>query len=107
MLVAKKESEDPLKGMQQAKSYADCERYEVKYVFATNGHRYGEYDLFTSLQEGPHPFADFLTHPDRWVKVAIARRKQTLEVRHRSPAPTPTGHSFLQRPTNSCVSKTW
>ena len=38
VLEAKKESEDPLKGMQQAKGYADCERFNVKYVCATNGH---------------------------------------------------------------------
>jgi type I restriction enzyme, R subunit len=44
VLEAKKEGDDPLKGMQQAKAYADCERYEVKYVFSTNGHRYGEYE---------------------------------------------------------------
>ena len=62
VLEAKKESDDPLKGMQQAKGYID--RYDVKYVFATNGHRYGEYDKFTGLQAGPHPFADFLPHPD-------------------------------------------
>ena len=50
VLEAKKESDDPLKGMQQAKAYADCERYDVKYVFATNGHRYGEFDCFTSCR---------------------------------------------------------
>lgn len=33
VLEAKKESEDPLKGMQQAKGYTDCERFDVKYVF--------------------------------------------------------------------------
>ena len=59
VLEAKKEIEDPLKGMQQAKGYADCQRFDVKYVFATNGHRYGEFDFFTSLQDGPFPFADF------------------------------------------------
>jgi type I restriction enzyme R subunit len=59
VLEAKKESEDPLKGMQQAKGYADCRRFDVKYVFSTNGHRYGEFDFFTSLQGGPFPFADF------------------------------------------------
>lgn len=62
VLEAKKESEDPLKGMQQAKGYADCNRFDVKYVFSTNGHLYGEFDFFTHLQQGPHPFADFLTH---------------------------------------------
>ena len=28
--------EDPLKGMQQAKGYVDCRRYDEKYVFTTN-----------------------------------------------------------------------
>ena len=64
VLEAKKESEDPLKGMQQAKNYANCERFEVKYVFATNGHRYGEFDLSTKLQAGAFPFVDFPTHAD-------------------------------------------
>ena len=64
VLEAKKETEDPLKGMQQAKGYADCRRFEVKYVFATNGHRFGEFDFFTNLQNGPFPFVDFPSHPD-------------------------------------------
>ena len=64
VLEAKKESEDPLKGMQQAKGYADCQRFDVKYVFSTNGRRYGEFDFFTSLQGGPFPFDDFPPHAD-------------------------------------------
>lgn len=64
VLEAKKENEDPLKGMQQAKGYADCQRFEVKYVFATNGHLYGEFDFFTNLQSGTFPFPDFPPHPD-------------------------------------------
>ena len=63
VLEAKKEGEDPLKGMQQAKGYADCERFDVKYVFSTNGHLYGEFDCFTKLQNGPFPFDDFPPHP--------------------------------------------
>ncbi len=62
VLEAKKENEDPLKGMQQARGYADCDRYEVKYVFSTNGHLYGEYDDFTKFYGGPFPFADFPSH---------------------------------------------
>ncbi|MFL1463978.1 DEAD/DEAH box helicase family protein [Roseococcus sp. DSY-14] len=64
VLEAKKEAEDPLKGMQQARGYADTLRFDVKYVFSTNGHRYGEYDRFTSLIGGPFQFTDFPTHPD-------------------------------------------
>jgi len=62
VLEAKKESDDPLKGMQQAKGYSDCRRFDVKYVFATNGHRYGEFDKFSGLQGGPFPFPDFPDH---------------------------------------------
>ena len=70
VLEAKKESEDPLKGMQQAKGYADCQRFDVKYVFSTNGHRYGEFDCFTNLQGGPFPFADFPRHPNLTARYA-------------------------------------
>jgi type I restriction enzyme, R subunit len=70
VLEAKKETEDPLKGMQQAKGYADCHRFEVKYVFATNGHLYGEFDFCTNLQGGPLPFADFPPHPDLTARYA-------------------------------------
>src|SRR5690349_4980452 len=64
VLEAKKEGEDPLKGMQQARAYADTLRFDVKYVFSTNGHRYGEYDRFTGLINGPFPFPDFPAHAD-------------------------------------------
>ncbi|MDR1890452.1 MAG: DEAD/DEAH box helicase family protein [Zoogloeaceae bacterium] len=70
VLEAKKESEDPLKGMQQAKGYADCKRFDVKYVFSTNGHRYGEFDHFTHLQRGPYPLIDFPSHTDLTARYA-------------------------------------
>lgn len=62
VIEAKAEKEDPLKGMQQAKGYADCTRFHVQYVFATNGHRYGEFDKVNQLPDGPFPFPDFPTH---------------------------------------------
>ncbi|QSB02489.1 DEAD/DEAH box helicase family protein [Methylomonas sp. EFPC1] len=63
VLEAKKEEADPLQGMQQAKAYAECSRFHVQYVFATNGHRYGEFDKTTGLQTGPHVFKEhFPTH---------------------------------------------
>lgn len=64
VLEAKKESEDPLKGMQQAKGYADCARFDVQYVFASNGHLYGDYDKPSGLQTGPHPLGDFPPHAE-------------------------------------------
>ncbi len=72
VLEAKREGADPLEGMQQAKAYADSLRFEVKYVFSTNGHRYGEYDRFTELIEGPFPFADFPAHADLTARYAAA-----------------------------------
>lgn len=62
VIEAKAETADPLKGMQQAKGYADCTRFAVRYVFATNGHRYGEFNKAQQLPSGPHPFSDFPTH---------------------------------------------
>ncbi len=92
VLEAKKESEDPLKGMQQAKGYADCERFDVKYVFSTNGHKYGEFDCVTSLQGGPHPFINFPPHADlsaRYAKDAginLARPEAAMLFQADSPA---------------------
>ena len=62
VIEAKAETADPLKGMQQAKGYADCTRFAVQYVFATNGHRYGEFDKLQQLPSGPHPFPEFPSH---------------------------------------------
>jgi len=92
VLEAKKEGEDPLKGMQQAKGYADCQRFDVKYVFSTNGHRYGEFDGSTNLQGGPFPFADFPPHPDltaRYAKdtgIDMARPEAAILFQADSPA---------------------
>lgn len=62
VLEAKPETADPLKGMQQARGYAQCKRFELRYVFSSNGHRYGEFDLGSQRPDGPFPMADF---PDR------------------------------------------
>jgi type I restriction enzyme R subunit len=62
VIEAKAESEDPLKGMQQARRYSDCARFAVRYAFSTNGHRYGEFDLGTQRLDGPLPFPDFPSH---------------------------------------------
>lgn len=64
VIEAKAESADPLKGMQQAKGYADCQRFHVQYVFATNGHLYGEFDKPSQMPSGPFPLVDFPTHAD-------------------------------------------
>ncbi len=70
VLEAKKETEDPLKGMEQAKGYADCTRFDVQYVFASNGHLYGDYDKPSGIQTGPHPLDDFPPHSDLCARYA-------------------------------------
>lgn len=72
VIEAKAESEDPLKGMQQAKAYAECTRFSVQYVFATNGHRYGEFDKGRQLPAGPFQFEDFPSHADLTTRYAKA-----------------------------------
>jgi type I restriction enzyme, R subunit len=72
VIEAKAEHEDPLKGMQQAKGYADCTRFHVQYVFATNGHRYGEFDKLSQMPDGPFPFPHFPTHDDLTTRYAKA-----------------------------------
>jgi type I restriction enzyme, R subunit len=62
ILEAKREDEDPLKGMQQAKGYSECERFDAKYIFSTNGHRYAKFNKFDGEQTGPFPFLDFPDH---------------------------------------------
>jgi type I restriction enzyme R subunit len=64
VIEAKAETEDPLKGMQQARGYGDCQRFHVQYVFATNGHRYAEFDKTQQLPAGPfaRPAAAILLH---------------------------------------------
>ena len=62
ILEAKKEDDDPLKGMEQAKGYADCQKFEAKYIFSTNGHLYAKFNKFTGEQTGPFPLADFPDH---------------------------------------------
>jgi len=34
VMEAKREGEDPLKGMQQAKGYSECDRFDAKYIFS-------------------------------------------------------------------------
>lgn len=65
VIEAKPESADAMQGMEQAKSYADCQRHEVKYAFSTNGRLYAEYSLISSMQDGPFKFKEcFPEHSD-------------------------------------------
>lgn len=62
VLEAKRSDADPLKGMGQAKGYAVGTH--LQYVFASNGHLYGEYDKPSGIQTGPLPLEEFPPHPE-------------------------------------------
>ncbi len=59
LIEAKKESLPPGHGLDQGKSYADCRRHNVKFIFSANGHQYVEFDCFSGLTSPPKPMADF------------------------------------------------
>jgi type I restriction enzyme R subunit len=59
ILEAKKEHDDVLKGMGQAKGYSECEQFDAKYVFSTNGHLYAKFNKFTKEYTGPFPLSAF------------------------------------------------
>lgn len=73
VLEAKRSDADPLRGMEQAKGYADCKRFDVQYVFASNGHLYGDFDKPSGIQTGPHPLQDFPSHPDLCARYASGK----------------------------------
>ncbi len=59
LIEAKKESLPPGHGLSQAQGYAECRRLNVKFVFASNGHQFVEFDNFTGLTTAPRPMAEF------------------------------------------------
>lgn len=83
VIEAKAETADPLQGMEQARGYADCARFAVRYIFSTNGHRYAEFDKGSGMPSGPYPFPDFPTHPE-----LTARYARDLGIDLTSPAAT-------------------
>jgi type I restriction enzyme R subunit len=59
VLEAKKETDDPLKGMQQARGYADTLRFDVKYVFLHQRPQVRRVRPLHRLINGPFQFSDF------------------------------------------------
>ncbi|HSL41509.1 MAG TPA: hypothetical protein VK857_14150 [Desulforhopalus sp.] len=66
VLETNKETEDPLKDMQQVKGYADCRRFEVTYVFATN--------------DGPEQKAILNSRLDETGKIIQSTTKQLADI---------------------------
>ena len=57
LIEAKKEGELPAHGLEQAKEYG--RRFNVPFVFSSNGHRFVEYDSFTGKTSEPGQMASF------------------------------------------------
>ncbi|MGQ0605218.1 MAG: DEAD/DEAH box helicase family protein [Anaerolineales bacterium] len=61
LIEAKEESKPPDHGLEQAKAYTKCKRFNVPFIFASNGHLFVEYDRTTGLTSRPQPLAEFPT----------------------------------------------
>jgi len=59
LLEAKKESLPPDHGLDQGKGYATCERLNVMFVFASNGHLFVEFDRTTGITSQPRSLNEF------------------------------------------------
>lgn len=59
LIEAKKEDLPPNHGLDQAKGYAACKRLNIRFVFATNGHQFVEFNSFTGLTTAPKPISEF------------------------------------------------
>jgi type I restriction enzyme R subunit len=47
LIEAKAEDKSPSAGLMQGRRDGECDRLNVKFIFATNGHQFVEYDKFT------------------------------------------------------------
>ncbi len=60
LIEAKAERYPPAHGLQQAKQYAaHGKRFNVPFVYSSNGHQFVEFDSSTGLTHGPNPITDF------------------------------------------------
>jgi len=62
LIEAKAENHAPGHGLEQAKRYAA--RFQVKFVYSSNGHLFVEYDAFSGLTSAPRPMDEFPTPQD-------------------------------------------
>jgi len=61
LIEAKSEDKSPGAGLEQGKRDGDFNRLNVKFIFATNGHQFVEYDKFTGIISKPKPMNEFPT----------------------------------------------
>jgi type I restriction enzyme R subunit len=59
LIEAKAEDLPPTHGLEQAKAYTKCLRFNVPFVFSSNGHQFVMYDRYTGLTSTPRPMTEF------------------------------------------------
>ena len=59
LIEAKAENLPPAHGLEQAKVYAACKRFNVPFVFSSNGHLFVEFDRFTGLTTSSRRLTQF------------------------------------------------
>jgi type I restriction enzyme R subunit len=59
LIEAKAEDKPAGHGLEQAKLYADSRRFNIQFVYASNGHQYVEFDRSTGLTTEARPLAEF------------------------------------------------
>jgi len=64
LIESKPENAPPNQGLEQAKLYASCKRFNVPFVFSSNGHLFVEFDRFTGKTSPPKPLSEFPTPAD-------------------------------------------
>src|SRR5712691_11350249 len=64
LIEAKAEHLPPTHGLEQAKAYASSKRFNVPFVFSSNGYLFVEFDRFTGLTSSPRPLNEFPSPSD-------------------------------------------
>ncbi len=64
LIEAKAEDLPPNHGLEQAKAYARCKRFNVPFIYSSNGHQFVEDDRYTGLTSRPRPMAEFPTRAE-------------------------------------------
>ena len=64
LIEAKAEDKTPTHGLEQAKAYASGQLHNLRFIYATNGHLFVEYDRSTGLTSSPRPLDNFPTPSD-------------------------------------------
>lgn len=64
LIEAKAEHLPPTHGLEQVKLYAASKRFNVPFVFSSNGHLFVEFDRFTGLTSAPRSLSEFPTPAD-------------------------------------------